>query len=287
MDRKEHIITHFRAKLCAGCHLPMLKIADNWYILHDETLCTNAKSSGNPTMTDTDMEFLQVQIKSEESNEFEYESIETNASGGEDSSEDPLEKASDNENSLSDETQLEDEPTTDASYARSNIDDSEEQQIHPKTMHSKDSTKAPIICTICNQTFSRAFSLTRHMNVHTKKRVECNLCGRHIAKTSLGEHLYRHKGIKPHKCELCPKTFARTGELTAHNRTHSGQKPYKCEIDQCDRAYSHGSDLKRHHFGAHGLYYKKYTCPLCERIYHENRFLKKHMRLAHPEVEAI
>lgn len=263
----------------------MLKIADDWYILHDESQCTNKMESGNPTTADTDMEFLHVQIKSEESNELEYESIEANASDGNGSWEDRLEKASDNENSLTDEVLLENESTTDASYVQSNIDESEEKQIYPKKKHKNDSTKAPIVCAICNQTFSRASSLARHRSVHTKKRVECNLCGRHIAETSLDEHLYRHKGIKPHKCELCLKTFARSGELTAHNRTHTGQKPFKCEIENCDRAYSHGSDLKRHHFGAHGIYYKKFSCPICERIYPENKFLKKHMRLAHPEME--
>lgn len=71
-DRKEHTSTHFLSKLCSGCRFPLVKIADDWYIIHNEKLCLDENSNENAE-TDAALEFFHVQIKPDELGPVESE----------------------------------------------------------------------------------------------------------------------------------------------------------------------------------------------------------------------
>ena len=51
-------------------------------------------------------------------------------------------------------------------------------------------------------------------------------------------------GVKPHKCEICGRSFTQRGGLNQHMLIHSGDKPYTCDI--CGKKFTQSGNLKSH-----------------------------------------
>lgn len=160
---------------------------------------------------------------------------------------------------------------------------------HMVAMHRSKPPKAPHICMICGKGYGTVSGISNHMANHNNPnpyKFVCNYCGKKYRdKSVFHAHLnVKHLGIRPFKCTDCDKTFGRSSDLQSHKRTHSGVKPHICTVKGCDRAYVYGVDLKRHLWGQHRIYTKKFECQICQKIFPENKLLTKHLK-SHPSVD--
>ena len=73
-------------------------------------------------------------------------------------------------------------------------------------------------------------------------------CGKRYTKTwNLLDHVRMHEGIRPFKCEKCPKSFTQKGNLKKHQIQHTlstlkERKRFKC--NQCGKGYTENYNLE-------------------------------------------
>ena len=60
----------------------------------------------------------------------------------------------------------------------------------------------------------------------------------------LQEHLAKHAGDKPYKCEVCPKQFNHKTDLRRHMCLHTGEKPFACEV--CGKGFIREDRMVKH-----------------------------------------
>ncbi|EGT41266.1 hypothetical protein CAEBREN_30915 [Caenorhabditis brenneri] len=112
-------------------------------------------------------------------------------------------------------------------------------------------------CTLCGQAFAVHDRLAKHIASRHRQR-SCTL----------------DDASKVHKCNMCPKSFARSDMLTRHMRLHTGAKPYSCPT--CNQVFSRSDHLSTHlrtHTGE-----KPYACPLCNYSASRRDMISRHMR---------
>ncbi|CAL7948472.1 unnamed protein product [Xylocopa violacea] len=115
----------------------------------------------------------------------------------------------------------------------------------------------------------------RHNRPH-----KCAICPKSFAQSqSLANHIKRHNRVKETQkrflCEVCSKCFAQSGSLVAHMRTHTGVKPYVCNV--CSRAFTKSTYLQLHlrtHSGE-----KPYICQYCSRAFARANTLARHITM--------
>lgn len=150
---------------------------------------------------------------------------------------------------------------------------------HKDNIHSIHDGGNSFKCEVCNKMFAKLRFLNSHKRRHFNAfEYICNFCGRGFySKHNLENHINVHTGNRPYPCNECGKSFKQYGVLRTHLLTHKNIKPFKCKEAGCEKAYSHGTDLKRHRYSVHGLCEKEFICTLCSKVYAENKSLKKHM----------
>lgn len=84
---------------------------------------------------------------------------------------------------------------------------------------------------------------------------------------------------KPHSCELCQATFARSSHLRLHVRTiHEKLKPFRC--GECSATFGHISSKYRHFRTVH-LKRRDFSCSKCGQTFAERSAVQKHCRTVH------
>ncbi|KAK7499811.1 hypothetical protein BaRGS_00008902 [Batillaria attramentaria] len=92
--------------------------------------------------------------------------------------------------------------------------------------------------------------------------------------SNLYYHRMTHNKEKPHKCDLCAKSFPTPGDLRSHMYVHSGSWPFRCHV--CNRGFSKQTNLKNHlmlHSGD-----KPHECTKCGKRFALQCNLKTHLK---------
>jgi len=111
-----------------------------------------------------------------------------------------------------------------------------------------------------------------------KQTYTCEFCGKTLDSRGMYTlHLAKH--LRPHRCDICGRGFAKRFTLSSHRKTHSGQKDYQCDL--CGQAFTLKSQLSKHNVASHppdgqecfecGAHFKNSKLLLQHQVYHCRR----------------
>lgn len=119
--------------------------------------------------------------------------------------------------------------------------------------------------------------------VNPAKPHKCEMCYKSFAtEDRLQRHMLVHgnEDAKPLQCHVCGKRFLNNSALACHVKVHSDERKfYECPI--CKEDFDHIVILKKH-VQVHcidGLF----TCPSCQKVFDEYNQIRKHIRAFHSE----
>uniref|UniRef100_A0A3Q3JI75 C2H2-type domain-containing protein n=1 Tax=Monopterus albus TaxID=43700 RepID=A0A3Q3JI75_MONAL len=148
--------------------------------------------------------------------------------------------------------------------------------------------KKPFACHLCNLRFNRRDNLQHHLNqlhpngiAKLEKQREVQACCRSRLKT----HEVIHSGVKPHRCDLCPKAYMRTNDLEHHKKivhvegATEPQRPNSLLCDFCGKEFKCRSQLSIHYQTHTGE--RPHLCDICGRKFGRQHQLKRHKVLVH------
>ena len=144
-------------------------------------------------------------------------------------------------------------------------------------------------CNRCGRQFARLAYLRVHLRAHENAKsggggggvrsepLLCSQCGqRQYSSRQLRLHMLRHDGVRPHRCQLCDKSFFVAAQLNVHvSVVHRGNR-FVCE--QCGHEANSRNALKAHCRSAHPVpgVEPPYACSVCSRRYWTRAALRRH-----------
>ncbi|XP_023249873.1 endothelial zinc finger protein induced by tumor necrosis factor alpha-like [Seriola lalandi dorsalis] len=158
--------------------------------------------------------------------------------------------------------------------------------------------KKPFACHLCDLRFNRRDNLQHHLTrlhpngvAKLEKQREatawlCAVCGKTFScRSRLKTHEVIHSGVKPHRCDLCPKAYMRTNDLEHHKKivhvegSAEAPRPSSLLCDFCGKEFRCRSQLAVHfqtHTGE-----RPHLCDICGRKFGRQYQLKRHKILVH------
>lgn len=158
-------------------------------------------------------------------------------------------------------------------------------EVHLKKNFQFQLKKAPIsqnICSMCDQSFTNRFSLSKHkIRMHKNKRnFKCQKCnvkftGEKIFRNHLKKSECIKKQIQQYQCIVCSKIYARNAYLKRHlKQMHSSKSEYfACDV--CNRSFNSKRSLLRHFQNRD--HRTTFQCEFCLRIFKRISGYKTHM----------
>ncbi|XP_044731754.1 zinc finger protein 845-like [Chrysoperla carnea] len=118
---------------------------------------------------------------------------------------------------------------------------------HIKQVHKNQNPARNHLCNICGHATRSPAALRMHLLTHTNERpYPCDHCDKTYRRAShLKHHIsHVHLNVRKFQCTYCPQAFYERRILVHHVRRHTGEKPHKCEV--CGKTFAQKIAMKIH-----------------------------------------
>lgn len=133
-------------------------------------------------------------------------------------------------------------------------------------------------CNHCSKSFRFAGTLERHMKVHVKPLVSCEICGKEFPKTKLLLiHLKENHDQECFMCPFCSENCNGFNEFVAHKKQIHNTKCHTCLV--CKQSFNKKSKLQEHVDSNDSC--RGFECQHCQRSYSSNEALADHVFRCH------
>ncbi len=194
-------------------------------------------------------------------------------------------------------------------------------QLEQMERHLKTHDKKTYLCNVCGKLLASEAGLKLHMLSHEKtdkdeetdtdleeeddeedpnipdsqRPHQCSTCKKRFAKkSSLSNHIKKHRQVNPFKCDICSREFVRLGNFETHVDSHSPEKkiqrqnkkatppkkelteeekPYQCNV--CGRCFAKTSSLSNHIKTHNGE--KPFRCEHCGKTFVRQACFNQHV----------
>ncbi|XP_065367956.1 uncharacterized protein LOC135960566 [Calliphora vicina] len=135
-------------------------------------------------------------------------------------------------------------------------------------------------CEICHCYYKTMYLLKHHLKRHIGRKFLCANCPKtFINKVELEAHKHVHSGERPHKCDVCTKSFRYVHHLKRHKDSVHFGKRHACTVPNCGRKFTTLAQLKVHIWTHNGIV--PYKCPFCNRLFKKRLLLRGHCFKVH------